>query len=237
MDAAESPVPGRAADRAFLVRIAVVGTLLLVGVGAFAAQQFGNTPPPPPPGPAANPLERLLPAGPGLRDPNNPDWSIDPADPFPMPPHLAGVELMKQTADEARAKSAGCVACHAGIGDPHQKDTLRLGCTDCHGGDATTTRKELAHVPPRNPQFWPTSANPVRSYTLLNNESPDFIRFVNPGDFRVAHMGCGTAGCHPREVQTNRKQIMATGCMLWGRPFTTTARCRTSGPGSAKPTG
>jgi len=50
----------------------------------------------------------------------------------------------------------------------------------------------------------------------LNNESPEFIRFVNPGDLRVAHISCGTAGCHAKEVQTNRKQIMATGCMLWG---------------------
>ena len=56
----------------------------------------------------------------------------------------------------------------------------------------------------------------MRSYTLLNHESPEFIRFVNPGDFRIAHISCGTAGCHPKEVQTNRKQIMSTGCMLWG---------------------
>src|SRR5262249_1410478 len=65
------------------------------------------------------------------------------------------------------------------------------------------------------PKFWQSSANPVRSYTLLNNESPAFVRFVNPGDFRIAHISCGTSGCHPREVQTNRKQIMSTGCMLW----------------------
>ena len=76
--------------------------------------------------------------------------------------------------------------------------------------------KEAAHVRPRFPQFRPTGGNPVRSYTLLNHEAPEFVRFVNPGDFRVAHICCGTAGCHPREVQTNRKQLMATGCMLWG---------------------
>src|SRR5205809_886002 len=81
---------------------------------------------------------------------------------------------------------------------------------------ATAADKALAHVPPRYPQFWPTSANPVRSYALLNHESPEFVRFVNPGDLRVAHISCGTAGCHPQEVQTNRKQIMTTGCMLWG---------------------
>ena len=69
---------------------------------------------------------------------------------------------------------------------------------------------------PRHPELWTSTANPVRSYALLNHESPEFIRFVNPGDFRIAHISCGTAGCHAQEVQTNRKQIMSTGCMLGG---------------------
>src|SRR5439155_21533876 len=111
--------------------------------------------------------------------------------------------------------SAGCITCHQNVGDPHGKPTLRLGCTDCHGGNAGCVTTD-AHVRPRQPHLWPTSANPVRSYALLNHESPEFIRFVNPGDLRVAHVGCGTANCHPQEVQTNRKQIMSTGCMLWG---------------------
>ena len=152
----------------------------------------------------------------GTRDLKNPDWSTDPSDPFPMPPELANVELMKQTAAEAYGKSVGCMGCHKSVGDPHGKDTLRIGCTDCHGGDANAADKNKAHVLPRNPQLWLTSANPVRSYTLLNNESPQFVRFVNPGDLRINHISCGTSGCHPKEVQTNRKQIMATGCMLWG---------------------
>ncbi|HEY3788531.1 MAG TPA: hypothetical protein VGL71_06730, partial [Urbifossiella sp.] len=152
----------------------------------------------------------------GLRDLREPDWSTDPHDPFPMPVEFAHIRLMEQTAVQSHAKSAGCVVCHQTVGDPHGKKTLRLGCTDCHGGNANAETKEQAHVRPRQPHLWPTSANPVRSYTLLNNESPDFIRFVNPGDFRIAHISCGTSGCHPREVQTNRKQIMSTGCMLWG---------------------
>jgi hypothetical protein len=164
--------------------------------------------------PARNPL---LPQGDGTRSRDNPNWSTDPTDPFPMPEEWANVRLMEQTADEAAAKSGGCVACHQNVGDPHCKPTLRIGCTDCHGGNANCATKEQAHVPARFPHLWPGGgANPVRSYTLLNHESPDFIRFVNPGDFRIAHISCGTAGCHPKEVQTNRKQIMATGCMLWG---------------------
>ncbi|HLW67244.1 MAG TPA: hypothetical protein VKS79_18160, partial [Gemmataceae bacterium] len=73
-----------------------------------------------------------------------------------------------------------------------------------------------AHVWPRFPDAWPSSANPIRSYTLLNHESPDFIRFVNPGDLRVAHISCGTSGCHGKEVEANHKSLMTTGCMLWG---------------------
>jgi hypothetical protein len=133
-----------------------------------------------------------------------------------MPPELAGVNLLAQTDGEAAAKSVGCVNCHQNVGDPHGKPTLRLGCTDCHGGNAQCDSKEQAHVRPRYPHLWPTSGNPVRSYALLNQEDPAFIRFVNPGDFRIAHISCGTANCHPKEVQTNRKQIMSTGCMLWG---------------------
>ena len=45
---------------------------------------------------------------------------------------------------------------------------------------------QQAHVWPRFPDAWGTSGNPVRSYTLLNHESPEFIRFVNPGDLRIA---------------------------------------------------
>jgi hypothetical protein len=135
---------------------------------------------------------------------------------YPMPPELVGVDLLRQTTEQAAAKSTGCIACHAGSHDPHFKDTLRLGCTDCHGGCADTPVKEKAHVSPRFPAAWRSSANPIRTYTLLNEESPDFIRFVNPGDLRVAHISCGTSSCHPREVLQNRKSMMTHGCMLWG---------------------
>jgi hypothetical protein len=139
-----------------------------------------------------------------------------PAEAFPLPPELQGVDLLRQTDAEAAAKSAGCVGCHQGAADPHYKKTVRLGCTDCHGGCATAADKLQAHVAPRFPEAWPTSANPVRSYTLLNHESPAFVRFVNPGDLRVAHISCGTTNCHPREVLQNRMSMMTHGCMLWG---------------------
>jgi hypothetical protein len=140
------------------------------------------------------------------------------ASPFPAPPNWESIDLSKQTAEVAGVKSAGCLACHQGEHEPHGKpETVRLGCVDCHGGNPAARDKPHAHVWPRFPEAWGgSSANPVRSYTLLNRESPEFIRFVNPGDLRVAHLGCGTSGCHSNEVLQVRKSMMTHGAMLWG---------------------
>jgi formate-dependent nitrite reductase cytochrome c552 subunit len=146
-----------------------------------------------------------------------PAVSVTPAlgpDPYPLPPELVGVDLSKQSAEEAQRKSTGCLHCHTGSRDPHFKDTVRLGCTDCHGGDATSLDKNCAHVLPAFPNAWTSSANPVRSYTLLNHERPEFIQFVNPGDLRIAHIACGS--CHQKETLQVRKSMMTHGCMLWG---------------------
>jgi hypothetical protein len=134
---------------------------------------------------------------------------------YPTPPELRGLDLANQTAEMAAAKSGSCVGCHHGTHDPHGKDSVRLGCVDCHGGDPTCADKRLAHVWPRYPEAWGTSANPVRSYTLLNHESPEFVRFINPGDLRIAHLSCGTTNCHPNEVLQVRKSMMTHGAMLW----------------------
>ncbi len=131
--------------------------------------------------------------------------------------------LLLQDEATAQRKSAGCIACHTKACDPHYgpdeplfKKTLLLGCCDCHGGDPTAIAKEAAHVATRFPSAWKTSGNPVRSYTLLNHEAPEFIRFVNPGDLRIAHLSCGTTGCHATEVMQNKTGMMTHGCMLWG---------------------
>ena len=138
------------------------------------------------------------------------------AEPYPVPAELREMDLSRQTAEEAWSKSWGCVACHDGAHDPHAKGTVRLGCTDCHGGNANCQIKEQAHINPIYDNAWTSSANPVRSYTLLNKESPSFVQFVNPGDLRVAHLSCGLSGCHPQETLAVKKSMMTHGCMLWG---------------------
>ena len=112
------------------------------------------------------------------------------------------------------AKAGAASTATRASSDMHDLETVKLGCIDCHGGNADAPTKEAAHVQPCLPHAWPTSANPVRSYTLLNHESPEFIRFVNPGDLRVAHISCGA--CHAREVLQVHKSMMTHGCMLWG---------------------
>ena len=138
---------------------------------------------------------------------------------------------VKQTQSEADYKSAGCVSCHSD-GDAatmHVSNSVVLGCTDCHGGSpavfvpagAPTEQvyedtRDRAHVQPRYPQAWhyPSSANPQQSYTLLNRESREFIRFVNPSDYRVASEACGA--CHQPIIDANIRSLMATGTMFWG---------------------
>ena len=125
--------------------------------------------------------------------------------------------LIDQTWTDAHTKSAGCLECHKGIDEHtmHASPNVILGCTDCHGGNPTpglTERK--AHVPPRNPLFWQSSANPNDSSILLNHESAEFIQFVNPGDLRVANQACGL--CHKESVDHVSNSMMNHGAMLWG---------------------
>ncbi|MDH3441403.1 MAG: hypothetical protein OEM63_11670, partial [Gammaproteobacteria bacterium] len=143
------------------------------------------------------------------------------------PPAPAG-----QTAEQAEAKSSGCMSCHTETDSRsmHASPAIQLGCTDCHGGNANVfvnvgaSREsqgyqqvmERAHVLPRYPETWhfPHSANPERTYTLLNRESNEFIRFMNPSDFRVAGKACGA--CHQDIIEASTRSMHATGAMLWG---------------------
>ena len=96
----------------------------------------------------------------------------------------------QQSIADVAAKSRGCISCHSksDAASMHVSPAVRLGCTDCHGGNAGVPgnpalprddpvyagARDSAHVLPRFPVVWhyPSSANPQRSYTLLNREAP-----------------------------------------------------------------
>lgn len=150
------------------------------------------------------------------------DYSLVRASPAPRTQDYA----------EAEAKSAGCQSCHtdSDAHTMHRSPAVVLGCTDCHGGNpqvrvdpalapndpAYVAARDNAHVLPRFPEswHWPVSANPRRSYTLLNQEAPELIRFINPSDYRTARDACGA--CHIEIIEAAERSLMASGAMLWG---------------------
>src|SRR5712692_3789579 len=137
-----------------------------------------------------------------------------------------------QSLEEAAQKSAGCVSCHTSTDEPtmHPTKTVHLGCTDCHGGNSSvsvasgaapntleySSAKEKAHVQPRDPAFKNRSALPERTYTKWLAESAEYIKFVNPGDLRVAPETCGAASCHAAETRAVYTSTMTHAGMLWG---------------------
>jgi hypothetical protein len=129
---------------------------------------------------------------------------------------------------EADKKSAGCLSCHQPVDNPSMhdpKDQAFLSCVDCHGGNPAVQKtgdpgsagyneaRDKAHVLPANRGLFRGSANPARSYTALLKESTAFVRFMNPGDLRVAPVTCG--GCHQRQVQFVSTSPMTHGAMLY----------------------
>ena len=135
--------------------------------------------------------------------------------------------VSRQSQEDADRKSAGCLTCHTPDSKSMHQTEVRAGCTDCHGGDAGSMRgqgvardsrefvdtQRQAHVQPRL-SIWRTSANPATVWEQSVNESAEFIRFVNPGDLRVARETCGQ--CHLSETLNNEKSSMRHGAMLWG---------------------
>jgi len=137
-----------------------------------------------------------------------------------------------QSLQDAARKSSGCISCHTSTDEPtmHPTKTVFLGCTDCHGGNSSISvaastppnsaeynaAKEKAHVQPRDASFKDRSALPERTYTKWLKESPEFIKFVNPGDLRVAPETCGAAGCHAKEVRASSTSMMTHTGLLWG---------------------
>ncbi|MCI0338980.1 MAG: hypothetical protein L0226_15505 [Acidobacteria bacterium] len=128
-------------------------------------------------------------------------------------------QVLGQKRGRVNPRSAGCVVCHTGTESMHfdGDDDLDIGCTDCHGGNPVeTVDKFKAHVLPRNKELFTAdkTANLERLNALWLKESEEYIRFINPGDFRAADLACGK--CHANEVMWMKKSMMTHGGMLWG---------------------
>ena len=152
----------------------------------------------------------------------------------PTPSPAPAAQPAVPSATPAEAPVEGCLKCHNNIEPMHRynargdvfdeldagKDAQGLTCTACHGGNPAAFTQEAAHVQPLFPQEWNckdgrcSSRNPERTNTLLTRESSEFVRFVNPGDFRVVAQACGE--CHTDENQKSPRSMMAHGAMLWG---------------------
>ena len=151
---------------------------------------------------------------------------------FLSPAFAQDSPLLRQSQADVDRKSSGCQSCHTPMDSPtmHTTGTVRLGCTDCHGGNADVqitegtpaasseyqSTKKQAHPLPRILSNQTNAANPVRAYTDWLKEDRNYIRFANPGDLRVAEKTCGRSGCHSAEVRNVETSMMTHGAMLWG---------------------
>jgi len=112
----------------------------------------------------------------------------------------------------------------------HPTRTVQLGCTDCHGGDATANvargisaesaeykaAEEKAHVAPRDAIFRNRGALPERAFARWLKQPAEYVKFVNPGDLRVAAETCGASDCHANETRAVATSMMTHTGMLWG---------------------
>jgi hypothetical protein len=127
----------------------------------------------------------------------------------------------------SQAVQISCVQCHGGDA------SAAVPAGSPPGSAGYEAALQAAHVKPRFPDRWArgpaagagagggtvpagrlSSANPERSYTLLLAESAEFVRFVNPGDLRVAQETCGP--CHQDQVNRVLKSPMTTSSIFFG---------------------
>ena len=132
----------------------------------------------------------------------------------------------------AEPESAGCVSCHTQTeaASMHASGAVQISCVQCHGGNAQILRPagssgtsaeyrkavQTAHPAVTNKLWRGSSANPERSGADWLKQDQMYIKFVNPGDLRVAGDTCGSARCHADEVRAVRTSMMTHGAMLWG---------------------
>jgi len=147
-----------------------------------------------------------------------------------------------RTVANVNSDSSSCVKCHGTMADgfaaadgtkkanayhnmhdPNKLADLLISCVDCHGGNGNESDKDKAHVQPNSATryLWEDPKNPNKlsganlkiAFAATLAESPDFIRFVNPGDLRAAWVTC--YACHADAVEHNSTSMMTGGPMLW----------------------
>ena len=99
----------------------------------------------------------------------------------------------------AERDNGTCGICHGALEDMHP--FAPVTCVQCHGGNPRTTVKEDAHVQPR-------SRLPGDERVLSETYDPDYLRFLDPGNLRVAARSCGP--CHERAVYDVTHSLHAT---------------------------
>lgn len=124
---------------------------------------------------------------------------------------LAAADETSGIPERFQRDSSGCTSCHAGIEEMHPTG-VAISCVGCHGGNGKAKDIDEAHVAPsRKGQRLGrglTSGNGIDLYGDLMNEPAEYVRFVNPGDLRIAGDTCGH--CHADIYSRVRSSIMAT---------------------------
>jgi len=92
----------------------------------------------------------------------------------------------------------GCLQCHANIENIHPNITI--ACTECHGGDYSSTVKTQAHVQTNGRVTYDDSVPPM-------DDDLAYQQFVNPSNLRVAEKTCGR--CHTGHVERVKKSLMS----------------------------
>ena len=113
--------------------------------------------------------------------------------------------------EDTAINTEGCIACHSpnnnGIEEAHP--SVELSCVECHGGSEEGTTIQEAHVAIPDGVSSPLHLRSMSSVEL--DEIPtEYIQWINPSDYRVTEITCGSADCHEQIVATAPSSIMTT---------------------------
>jgi len=111
----------------------------------------------------------------------------------------ASEDMPKGAAAPVAADNGTGGICHETIEDMHPFSPVT--CVQCHGGDATKTELADAHVKGR-------SRLPTDERVLGQSFDPQYLRFLDPGNLRVAGESCGP--CHTEQVHNVNHSLHAT---------------------------